>query len=79
MHFLLLPRTFGNEQITVDLHVNNQPATEFDGDSPDADNEELSTVVFNVSVTKVSGSTAKILLLQPHASNFFQNILAISS
>lgn len=39
---ITLTRTFKDEEVTVDLHVNNQPAAD----------EETSSVVFNVAVTK---------------------------
>lgn len=48
---LTLTRTFNDETINVDLHVNNQPAAEVD---ESAEDETLSIVVFNVTVTRGS-------------------------
>ncbi|PNW77682.1 hypothetical protein CHLRE_10g447100v5 [Chlamydomonas reinhardtii] len=46
---LTLTRTFGAEEINVDLHVNSQPSPEYDGEDGD---EGISVVAFNVSVAK---------------------------
>eukprot|EP00197_Chlamydomonas_leiostraca_P009686 CAMPEP_0202866046 /NCGR_PEP_ID=MMETSP1391-20130828/7104_1 /ASSEMBLY_ACC=CAM_ASM_000867 /TAXON_ID=1034604 /ORGANISM="Chlamydomonas leiostraca, Strain SAG 11-49" /LENGTH=244 /DNA_ID=CAMNT_0049545955 /DNA_START=16 /DNA_END=750 /DNA_ORIENTATION=+ len=46
---LTLTRTYQGEEISVDLHINNQPTPEFESD---AEEETLNTVVFNVHVNK---------------------------
>lgn len=44
-------RNFNGEDVAVDLHVNNQPAQEV-AEEPNDEGEALSTVAFNVTVTK---------------------------
>ncbi|KAJ9527709.1 hypothetical protein QJQ45_025986 [Haematococcus lacustris] len=46
---LTLTRTYQGETVSVDLHVNNQPASEVGSDD---DGDNLNTVVFNVHVVK---------------------------
>ncbi|GLC69679.1 hypothetical protein PLESTF_000863800 [Pleodorina starrii] len=56
---LTLTRSFKNEEISVDLHVNNQPSPQYEGDEGD-DEEGITTVAFNVSVAK----EGKVLLFE---------------
>lgn len=50
---LTLSRSFGAETVKIDLHVNNQPSPPYEGeDGEEADDEKLTSVVFNVAVTK---------------------------
>lgn len=49
---LSLTRTFQGEEISVDLHVNNQPAQDYGDENTNDDGEALSTVAFNTTVTK---------------------------
>jgi complement component 1 Q subcomponent-binding protein len=50
---LTLSRSYGSgEEVSVDLHVNNQPSPSLDGEE-EGDDEVTTTVAFNVSVLKV--------------------------
>lgn len=49
---LTLTRSFKDETVSVDLHVNNQPAQEYGDENTNEEGEALSTVTFNVTVSK---------------------------
>ncbi|KAG1672917.1 hypothetical protein FOA52_012362 [Chlamydomonas sp. UWO 241] len=49
---LKLTRSYKGETVSIDLHVNNQPAQELGDENENESGEALSTVAFNVTVSK---------------------------
>eukprot|EP00195_Chlamydomonas_chlamydogama_P016390 CAMPEP_0202900338 /NCGR_PEP_ID=MMETSP1392-20130828/11160_1 /ASSEMBLY_ACC=CAM_ASM_000868 /TAXON_ID=225041 /ORGANISM="Chlamydomonas chlamydogama, Strain SAG 11-48b" /LENGTH=242 /DNA_ID=CAMNT_0049586709 /DNA_START=81 /DNA_END=809 /DNA_ORIENTATION=+ len=74
---LSLKRTYKGEEIHIDLHVNNQPSPEYtddDSGAEDGNEEVLTTVVFNVTVTK----EAKALVFECESDGTFVAINHVS-
>ncbi|EFJ41865.1 hypothetical protein VOLCADRAFT_83936 [Volvox carteri f. nagariensis] len=69
---LTLSRTYKNEEISIDLHVNNQPSPPYEDE--EADEEGITMVAFNVSVLK----EGKVLLFECESDGSSVNINHVS-
>ncbi|GLI63410.1 hypothetical protein VaNZ11_006376 [Volvox africanus] len=70
---LSLSRTYKNEEISIDLHVNNQPSPPYEGEEG-VDEEGITTVAFNVSVLK----DGKMLVFECESDGSSVNINHVS-